>query len=154
MQHFVNWICFRPHVRGWETLAALDPLEDGNEPSFQNVFFYVSQNIRQWKKNKNPVIPSVIHHYQNPLESTRIFPSFQKSLQTSLSFCLYFKVMESCPVSSCQCVPCSFFIIVLSVLLFVEYVVLLQFLHVFHCLKQFILLVSSCQQSLINYFSP
>jgi hypothetical protein len=38
-------------------------LEGGNRSSFQNVVF------SRWTNSKNPVIVSVIHRRQNPLES-------------------------------------------------------------------------------------
>jgi hypothetical protein len=45
--------------------------ENGNKFGFRNVvFFSVLQNTRRWTQSKNPVIQSVIHHCQNPLEST------------------------------------------------------------------------------------
>jgi hypothetical protein len=40
--------------------------------SSQNfLFFLFFYNTGRWSKSKNPVIPKVIHHRQNPLESTR-----------------------------------------------------------------------------------
>jgi hypothetical protein len=45
--------------------------EGGNRSSIQNaVFVSVLYNTVRWLKTKNPVISSVIHHRQNPLEST------------------------------------------------------------------------------------
>jgi hypothetical protein len=42
-------------------------LEDGDRSSFRNVFFRILDNEQGPKKK---LIPSVIHHHQNPLEST------------------------------------------------------------------------------------
>jgi hypothetical protein len=43
--------------------------DKGNRSSFRNVVFSdVFQNTGRWTKSKTPVIPSVIHHRQNPLE--------------------------------------------------------------------------------------
>jgi hypothetical protein len=59
----------RANFSHWSRCLPLS-LEDGNRSTFQNVVFSSFQNTRRWKKSKNPVILSVIHHRQNPLEST------------------------------------------------------------------------------------
>jgi hypothetical protein len=47
--------------------------EDGNRCSCRNVVFYSWWYTGQWKKSKNAVILGVMHHRQNPLESTCIY---------------------------------------------------------------------------------
>jgi hypothetical protein len=45
-------------------VAFLPSPEDGNKSSFSNI-----QNCGRWKKPRNPVILSVLHHHQNPSDS-------------------------------------------------------------------------------------
>jgi hypothetical protein len=46
-------------------------IQKGNRrSSFRNVVFSSLHNTGSWTKPENPVTPSVIHHRQNPLEST------------------------------------------------------------------------------------
>jgi hypothetical protein len=46
--------------------------EDGNRSSFRNVVFLFSNSSEpgRWTKSENPLILCVIHHRQNPTEST------------------------------------------------------------------------------------
>lgn len=38
------------------------------------VYCTCTYQSRSWTKSRNPVIPNVIHHYQNPLETTTFYP--------------------------------------------------------------------------------
>jgi hypothetical protein len=51
-----------PHLR-----AEADPMSE----TFVFTSFY---NIERWTESKNSVIPSIMHHRQNPLESTHKIP--------------------------------------------------------------------------------
>jgi hypothetical protein len=44
-------------------------LEDGKRSSFRNAVFFL-ENTERWTKSKNMILPSAIHHRQNPLELT------------------------------------------------------------------------------------
>jgi hypothetical protein len=44
------------------------PPDDGNRSSFRNVVFSSFYSTGRWKKSKNPVILTDIHHHQNSLE--------------------------------------------------------------------------------------
>jgi hypothetical protein len=86
-RRFGNWISFRPQMKEktpsqlsrserssldhWTRCLPSSP-EDKNRSSFRNVVFSSLWNTERWRESKNPVILSVIHHRQNPIESTRI----------------------------------------------------------------------------------
>jgi hypothetical protein len=61
-------MCFHPQVRG-ETPTLLGPLERANLNHWTRVLYFFLE-YRMMDKAQNPVILSVIHHSQNPLEST------------------------------------------------------------------------------------
>jgi hypothetical protein len=63
--------------------VSLHSSEDGERPSFRNVYISV-WNSGQWTKSINPEILSVIRHRQNPLNSTRTFETHYISRQFSL----------------------------------------------------------------------
>jgi hypothetical protein len=49
--------------------VSIHSIEDGNRFSFQNIVFLSLWNTGWWIKSRIPVILSVIHHCQNPLEA-------------------------------------------------------------------------------------
>jgi hypothetical protein len=67
-QRFGNWICFRPQVRG-ETPTLLGPLERAEtDPVSETLWF--PDTITDDGRSLETVILSIMHHRQNPLEST------------------------------------------------------------------------------------
>jgi hypothetical protein len=52
----------------------LSSSEDGNRSSFRNVVFLSSNSLEsgRWTKSENPLILCVVHHPQNPIESTHL----------------------------------------------------------------------------------
>jgi hypothetical protein len=55
--------------RNWVGVFPTTP-EDINRSRFRNVVFSSFYNPERWIKSKNPVILSVIHHRQSPIDST------------------------------------------------------------------------------------
>jgi hypothetical protein len=96
-EHFKNWICFHLQIRGGTHLLCWVPQKEvtsitglsppppspeyRNRFSFWNVVF--SNYSEFWAKSIHPVILSVIHHRQNPLDSNKII-YYSKSVNIPL----------------------------------------------------------------------
>jgi hypothetical protein len=72
------WACFTyltsitSSFQGNQQNRCLPSPEDGNRSSFRNVVFLSPNSLEsgRWTKSENPLILCVIHHRQNPIEST------------------------------------------------------------------------------------
>jgi hypothetical protein len=60
-----------------------DSFQDRNWSSFRNAVFSSTQNAGRWARCRTPVILSVIHNWQNPLDSS-LSIQLQKVLHTRL----------------------------------------------------------------------
>jgi hypothetical protein len=87
------------------------------DPVSETSSFLIFQNTGQWKKSKNPVILCIIHHHQNPLESTWHYIPEDRTLHSYhcknfKSFILYFPVTEL--INKCKSSPLLFSFIILT----------------------------------------
>jgi hypothetical protein len=81
------------HVGFWSVLMLLYWTETCHEGK-------QTRSNRRWQKYKTPVILSVIHHHQNPLDSTYILKSTQQNecrhVKTKTVITASFQVWQSC----------------------------------------------------------
>jgi hypothetical protein len=67
---WVQWLTLDLSNGPNRLVVRLPSLEDGNRSSFRNAVFSSIYNSEWQTKSRNPAILRVIHHRQNPLDST------------------------------------------------------------------------------------